>query len=91
VTNRSQKVAIGICGAEDSMNSDIVAMLEHIAIIDECDTLGQKLETRKTVHKVCAYACFTHLLAVLELTIVFRRWFQCTRTWSSFTSQHLIS
>lgn len=27
-------------------------MLEQVAIIDECDTLGQKLDTGNAIHKV---------------------------------------
>lgn len=28
-------------------------MLEHIAIIDECDILGQKLDAGNIIYKVC--------------------------------------
>ncbi|KAL8707336.1 MAG: hypothetical protein Q9225_007773, partial [Loekoesia sp. 1 TL-2023] len=44
-------IAIAICGAEDALNTQIVTMLEHVAIIDECDTLGQKLDAGNAIHK----------------------------------------
>ncbi|OAP59319.1 hypothetical protein AYL99_06617 [Fonsecaea erecta] len=44
-------IAIGICGAEDSLNAQIISMLEHVAIIDDCDTLGQKLDADNGIHK----------------------------------------
>ncbi|KAK5232289.1 hypothetical protein LTR47_006502 [Exophiala xenobiotica] len=44
-------IAIGICGAEDSLNAQIISMLEHVAIIDDCDTLGQKLDAENGIHK----------------------------------------
>ncbi|KAL8777275.1 MAG: hypothetical protein Q9194_002649 [Teloschistes cf. exilis] len=44
-------VAIAICGAEEALNAQIVTMLEHIAIIDECDILGQKLDAGNIIYK----------------------------------------
>ncbi|KAK5207557.1 hypothetical protein LTR41_006601 [Exophiala xenobiotica] len=44
-------IAIGICGAGDSLNAQIISMLEHVAIIDDCDTLGQKLDAENGIHK----------------------------------------
>ncbi|KAL8892444.1 MAG: hypothetical protein Q9192_005610 [Flavoplaca navasiana] len=44
-------IAIAICGAEEALNAQIVTMLEHVAIIDECDILGQKLEAGNKIHK----------------------------------------
>ncbi|KAJ9653673.1 hypothetical protein H2198_007184 [Neophaeococcomyces mojaviensis] len=44
-------IAIAICGAEDSLNTQIISMLEHVAIIDDCDTLGQKLDAENGIHK----------------------------------------
>ncbi|KAL8901698.1 MAG: hypothetical protein Q9207_005067 [Kuettlingeria erythrocarpa] len=44
-------IAIAVCGAEEALNAQIANMLEHVAIIDECDTLGQKLDAGNSVHK----------------------------------------
>ncbi|KAL8927590.1 MAG: hypothetical protein Q9172_001300 [Xanthocarpia lactea] len=44
-------VAIAICGAEEELNARIVTMLDHVAIIDECDILGQKLDAGNVIHK----------------------------------------
>ncbi|KAI4268987.1 MAG: hypothetical protein LQ337_007536 [Flavoplaca oasis] len=44
-------IAIAICGAEEALNAQIVTMLEHVAIIDECDTLGQKLDAGSNIYK----------------------------------------
>lgn len=51
-SNKREQVAIAICGAEESLNAQIISMLEHVAIIDECDTLGQKLDAGNAIHKV---------------------------------------
>jgi hypothetical protein len=40
-------------------------MLEHIAIIDECDTLGQKLDAGNAIHKVC------HCVTVNQIVYLF--------------------
>ncbi|KAL8847007.1 MAG: hypothetical protein Q9221_007920 [Calogaya cf. arnoldii] len=45
------QVAIAICGAEEALNAQIVTMLEQIAIIDECDILGQKLDAGNMIYK----------------------------------------
>ncbi|KAL8760990.1 MAG: hypothetical protein Q9184_002842 [Pyrenodesmia sp. 2 TL-2023] len=45
------QIAVAVCGAEEALNAQIVTMLEHIAIIDECDILGQKLDAGNTIHK----------------------------------------
>ncbi|KAL8906672.1 MAG: hypothetical protein Q9171_006175 [Xanthocarpia ochracea] len=45
-------VAIAICGAEEELNARIVTMLDHVAIIDECDILGQKLDAGNAIHKI---------------------------------------
>ncbi|KAL8836220.1 MAG: hypothetical protein Q9170_002997 [Blastenia crenularia] len=44
-------VAIAICGAEEALNTQIISMLEHVAIIDECDILGQRLHAGNAIHK----------------------------------------
>ncbi|KAL8921899.1 MAG: hypothetical protein Q9208_005503 [Pyrenodesmia sp. 3 TL-2023] len=44
-------IAITVCGAEEALNAQIVNMLEHVAIIDECDILGQKLDAGNAIHK----------------------------------------
>ena len=46
------QIAIAICGAEASFNDQIINMLEQVAVIDECDTLGQKLDPGNAIHKV---------------------------------------
>ena len=43
---------MGICGAEDALNSDIKSMLAKIEVIDECDTFSEKLDAENTIHKV---------------------------------------
>ncbi|EMR63265.1 putative nacht domain protein [Eutypa lata UCREL1] len=43
-------VAVGICGAEERLQSQIVDMLKHISIIDECDNLSQDMDGKKYVH-----------------------------------------
>ncbi|SPO00078.1 uncharacterized protein DNG_02930 [Cephalotrichum gorgonifer] len=45
-------VAISVCGANDALTSQITEMLEHTAIIDECDVLGQKLTTENSIYEV---------------------------------------
>lgn len=43
---------MGICGAEERLQSQIVDMLKHISIIDECDNLSQDMDGKKYVHDV---------------------------------------
>jgi hypothetical protein len=50
--NNLGQIAIAICGAEDSLKAQIISMLEHVAIIDDCDALGQKLDAENGIHKV---------------------------------------
>lgn len=47
------QVAIAICAAEEALlDAQIVTILEHIAIIDECGVLGQNLDAGNAIHKV---------------------------------------
>lgn len=50
--NNLGQAAIAICGAEESLQAQIVSMLQHVQIIDECDILGQKLDAGNGIHKV---------------------------------------
>lgn len=45
------QIAISIATADQDFAKQIAEMLEQIAYIDGCDTLGQKAE-RKDIHKV---------------------------------------
>lgn len=45
------QIAISIATADQDFAKQIAEMLEQIAYIDDCDTLGQKAE-RKVIHKV---------------------------------------
>lgn len=43
-------------------------MLEHVEVIDECDTLGQKLDVGNAIHKVRrAVASETSILSPSEI------------------------
>ncbi|OTB04511.1 hypothetical protein M426DRAFT_151789 [Hypoxylon sp. CI-4A] len=44
-------LSIALCGAEAQFGEEIVTMLENIPIIDQCDTLDQKLDSDKRIHK----------------------------------------
>ena len=54
-------------------------MLEHVAIIDDCDTLGQKLDAENGIHKVRQYLYITLDVISPVLIEFFRRSFQCTK------------
>lgn len=49
---QSGQLAVGVCGIEERLNSQIKKMLEQIEIIDECDTLGQNLDAGVAIHLV---------------------------------------
>ena len=50
-----QQVAVGVCGASDTLTTEIIRMLQYTAIIDECDTLGQKLTGDNTIQDVSQF------------------------------------
>ena len=78
--NKPGQLAIAICGAEESLNAQIISMLEHVAIIDECDTLGQKLDAGNAIHKV-RYGVPVNQPSryLFDSNQVHRRSFQCTK------------
>jgi len=49
------KVAINICGVNEALSAQITKMLEYTEVIDECDTLGQKLISDDTIQNVRRY------------------------------------
>ncbi|RYP20750.1 hypothetical protein DL767_009397 [Monosporascus sp. MG133] len=44
-------IAIGICGAEEQLQSLIVDMLENVTVIDECDNITQDMAKEGHIHQ----------------------------------------
>lgn len=60
-TDRSGQIAISISTADEELAKQIGEMLERIAYIDDCDTLGQKSETNH-IHTVSVISeCIRHV------------------------------
>ncbi|KAI1384417.1 uncharacterized protein F4822DRAFT_445871 [Hypoxylon trugodes] len=47
-------LAVCICGARSQFSQQIVEMLENIPIIDQCDTLGQSLNSSRVIREALA-------------------------------------
>ncbi|RYO93560.1 hypothetical protein DL766_003932 [Monosporascus sp. MC13-8B] len=45
-------VAIGICGAEERLQSHIADMLENVTVIDECDNITQDMAKEGHIHQL---------------------------------------
>lgn len=45
-------MAIGVCGLVETLKAEITNMLDHIAIIDRCETATQNRDQARDVHKV---------------------------------------
>ena len=50
--NNLKQTAITVCGAEERLKSQIVRMLEHVAIINDCDIIGQNMRAENEIQMV---------------------------------------
>lgn len=89
----STQIAITFANADLDFAKQIADMLERISYIDECDTLGRKVD-RKDIHKVIymsRFLSFPFLLSHKQpILIIFRLSYPCTKKYWSFTTLPLI-
>ena len=71
-------MAISFATADLEFAKQIGEMLEQISYIDDCDTLGQRVN-KTDIHKVCPLKSFYVML------MLHRHLFVCTKKSSSFT------